>query len=517
MNFIKRISISLFAVLFLLSTGCQKDAKVPADALAHVPATASTVTAINLKKLMQKADFESVKKMAFYQDMMAGANNKSPEIGRILMDPETSGIDFEQKAYLATDVNKDNPEEMTTFLFFTLKNAGDFTNLFKGHSGEITEKNGIKMLGNSTNSMLGWNDRLAVFAFSTQPATEFSDQVVQLFKAGPANGAAALPGLLKALDGDHDFANWTTTDQLAENPAAGMALNLIAINPDALKGNHIHSYGDFEKGRIVGRSDFFISKDLGEQFIGRFFKDEVDTDFSSILPGEGLTAAVACAMDLRGLDKFLSERPQSKEYADFVLNDMGMKRKDLLEVFGGDMLFATYGGEKGIEDTKLLVAAQMKSKKKAQEFLDQAEKQGKLKKIEAGYYKIVSIGTEDFSITRSRGMGRILLRDEQLVFSTNVDLIEKIKSGKFEKADKLAGQIKGQQTFSAWMDFETMTSMLGGMKGKWFKDMQFKVNSKGADFIMETNDPGTNSLNSIFQMMNEAYMQRKMDGSQKTM
>ena len=517
MNFIKKISFLLFASAFLFNFGCQKDAKIPSDALAYVPATSTIVTAVNLKKLMQKADFEAVKKMEFYQDMLNETGKKNPELSRVLLNPEASGIDLDQKMYMATDVKKENPEEMTTYLLFSLKNAEDFANLFKDQSAEITESNGIKMIGNDANATLAWNDGLAVFAFSNNSETPLSQQIAQIFKADPANGIAKNSNLRKAIDSDHDIASWMSTDQLAKNDAAGMALNLIDIDPEALKGNYVHSFGDFENGRIIGHSDFFITKDLGEKFIGRFFKKGVKSDFSKVLPGEELTFAAAGALDLRGIDQFLSERPQSKDYADFVLNDLGMKRKDLLDIFGGDMLVAAYRGDDVFNDPKFLIAIDLKSKKKAQEFLDLAEKQGKLKKIEAGYYKIVSIGTEDFSITRSRGMGRILLQDDKLVFSTNDELLKKIKSGKFEKAGKETLQIADNQTFAAWMDFESLTDMPGGLRGNYFKDMKFNINGKGADFIMETNEPASNSLNTIFQMLNESYKQRGKTGNEKTM
>jgi hypothetical protein len=35
--------------------------------------------------------------------------------------------------------------------------------------------------------------------------------------------------------------------------------------------------------------------------------------------------------------------------------------------------------------------------------------------------------------------------------------------------------------------------------------MNFKVNEKGADFMLETKDPNSNSLKAFFEMVNEAY------------
>jgi hypothetical protein len=512
MKLIKKTSLLVAVSLLFVSIGCQKDAKIPSDALAYVPATSTMVTAVNLKNLMQKADFESLKKMEFYQDMTFKAEKNNPEISRVLLNPEKSGIDLDQKMYVATDIDRENPETMTTYFLFSLKNAENFANLFKDHSSEITEKDGIKMIGNNADAMLAWNDELAVFAFGNNNESPLPAQISSVFKPDPANGISKNADLMKAIGNSHDVSSWMSTDQLAENDAAGMALNMIDIEPEALKGNYIHSYGDFENGKITGHSEFFITKDLGEKFIGRFFKKEVKTDFTNVLPGQNLTFVAAGAMDLRGIDQFLSERPQSKDYADFVLNDLGMKRKDLIDIFGGDMLVAGYRGGESSDDLKILVATDIKSKQKAQEFLDLSEKQGKLKKIEAGYYKIVSVGNEDFSITRSRGMGTILLQEDKLLFSTNNDLLDQIKSGKFEKAGKETLQFADNQTVAVWMDFNSMTGLLGGTQGNYFKNVKFNINGKGADFIMETQEPGKNSLTTIFQMMNEAYKQRESEG-----
>ena len=131
MKSIKNIFPFLFFAAVLFAAGCKKDVKVPTDALAYVPGSSSMVTAIHVKNLMQKADFESVKQMDFYQEMIAETADNDPEISRILLNPEASGIDLDQKMYLATDIDQENPELMVTYLFCTLKNAEDFGRFFQ--------------------------------------------------------------------------------------------------------------------------------------------------------------------------------------------------------------------------------------------------------------------------------------------------------------------------------------------------------------------------------------------------
>lgn len=522
MNFVKNFTSFLIAFSVLLLSACKKDAQLAQDALAYVPATSTMVSAVNLKKLMEKADFESVRKMDFYQAMLKETEQKSPELNRILLDPESSGIDLDQKMYMAIDVNPANPEDMISYLLLPLKNASDFANTFKSYSGNITKKDGINLfhLSDDDNVAISWNDRLAVFALSNIRENSWTDNMLKIYKPSTSNPLASNPKLQKLVEADHDFVSWMSTDALAENESAGFALNMIDVHPEALKGNYIASYGDFEKGKITGHADFFLNKSLGEGFIGRFFNKEASTDFSEILPGDNLLFAVSGALDLVGTDKFLSERPQSKDYADFVLNDLGMKRKDLIEVFGGDVMIAAYQSSDSSDDPTFLLAANVKNRKKGQEFLDLAEKEGKLKKTGEGQYKIVSLGNEDFSITRSRGMGYILLKNDILLFSTEIEMVEKVKAGTastISQTNKEIQSLFNGQTLAGWMDMARMNENLKGLQTNWMKEMKFNINSKGADFNMETSEPDNNSLNTLFKMMNEAYLQRGKDWEEKSM
>ena len=105
MNFIKAFSSFVSISLILLVVACKKEAVTPGDALAYVPASSTSITAIDLKKLMQKADFEAVKKLDFYKEMVEKTSSNDPQIAKVLLDPTASGIDLDGKIYLATAFN----------------------------------------------------------------------------------------------------------------------------------------------------------------------------------------------------------------------------------------------------------------------------------------------------------------------------------------------------------------------------------------------------------------------------
>jgi len=507
MNLSKVFSSYLLVCILLLTASCKKDAADANDALGYVPASSTSVTAIDLKKLMQKADFEAIKQMDFYKEMVSKSGKENPEMTKILLDPRASGVDLDGKIYSATAFNEQNPEEMTTYFFVPLTDAKAFGAMMKNAKVEVVEKNGIKIMDEGGNTIMGWNESVAIFAFSNDESEEFEERFLAAFAVNKDNELVKDASLQKALSADHDITSWISTNALAKNSGAGFALSMIDVKSDALKDNFITSYADFENGKMVGHSDFNINKKLGQDFIGRFFKKEVKADFSKVLPKGQMTFAMVMAFDLVGIDKFLSERPNSKKYADFALNDFGVKRSDIIDALGGDIMVAGFDA-KSMKDAKMVVSLSLKSEAKAREILQKAVNDKKLKEVEKDVFTAISLGNEDFNITVNKGMGKILLKDGMLTFCTDDDLMNKIRGGETGGDTAAAFRQFDDQTLAGWFDFDALQNVLGGVESNRFKEMNFKVNSNGADFILETNDPNSNSLKAFFEMMNESYKKR---------
>ena len=102
--FLAIISLSLFA------TSCKNGTSLKEDAMVNIPANSSSVSAINVKRLMDKADFESMQKMSFYQDFIKDASQGNPGVEAILKDPYASGVNLDANVYLVQDVDIMNPE-----------------------------------------------------------------------------------------------------------------------------------------------------------------------------------------------------------------------------------------------------------------------------------------------------------------------------------------------------------------------------------------------------------------------
>ncbi|MBI1225455.1 MAG: DUF4836 family protein [Bacteroidetes bacterium] len=507
MNFMKAFSSFVLVSIICMVIACKKEASTPSDALAYVPSNSTSITAIDLNKLMQKADFESVKEMDFYKNMVSESEKQNPDIAHVLLDPKASGVDLNGKIYAATAFDEQNPEVMTTYFYVPLKDAAAFETLMKSSKTGITEKEGIKIIDEGGNSIMGWNKSLAVFAFSNDASEEFEQHFISAFKLDKDNKVAKDAKLQRALSANHDITSYLSTNPLAQNSGAGFALSMIDVKPEALKDNFISSYADFENGKMIGHSDFEINSKLGEDFIGRFFKKEATADFSKVLPNEKMTFATVLALDLVGIDRFLSERPSSKKYADFALNDIGIKRSDLVDALGGDVMIAGFGA-KNLKDAKILVSLSLKNEAKARDLLQNAVKGGKLKEVEKGVFTVRSVGNEDFNITVNKGLGKLILKNGMLTFCSDEALFNKVKAGETGGEGTVALKSFDNQTLAGWFDFAALQDAVGGFDTNIYKEMNLKVNGKGADFILETKDPSTNSLKALFEMINEAYKQR---------
>lgn len=515
MNQLKNFTfLIVLGALFLSS--CQKDIPLT-GAATYIPAKATSVTGFNMQRIMKKADFEAIKDMEFFKEMNRKASDQNPLIAAVLKDPYKSGIDLDDKIYIATELDKDQPKTMTNHLMIPLSNVGDFESLLKAADFKFEQEDGLTILhaigGDEVPTMM-WNDQLAVISIGNSEEVNIAERTKELFSLKKEESLLGENSFAKAINQDHDMVTWMSTNQLAENPTAGMALRMIDIDRDALRENFVHAYADFNEGEIKGHADFFLTREMSKEIIQRLFKDKSDTDFSKVLPKDQLMFAMKGAMNFRGMDQFLSERPQSKEYADFVINDFaGFERKEIIETLDGDVMVAAYAADNE-KSGQFIAAMALKNNGKAEKMLAKAVEDKKLKEVEPGLYSVLALGSKDFSIRINKGMGKFLHFEDMLVYSPNEDLLRQIKDGKLELGGSevsKAIQHFDDQTMAGWFDFQTMDKEMGDLPANFFKDVRFNLNPTGADFILETTDEDKNSLKAIFEMIEESYLQRNSE------
>ena len=506
-------SLVLFFGLFtFLFTSCHDDIFQPKDALVNIPEDVSSVSSINVKQLMEKADFESVKQMEFFREAVAEAGRRSPALAKVMENPELSGIDLEKNLYVTYDINPKNPEEVFVATVFSIKDKEVFEELLKNADSDIEfdDRESHQVITKYDQQIVAWNGNVGVFGGANTRDIDLEDKARKIFETDGSTSIAQNKNLQNALKGDHDMTTWFSTDPIAGNPQAGAAMAFLDLEKGALKGNHIHSSLNFEEGAIVGHSDFYLSDGLGKNFIGRFFKDESDTDFSKYLPGENLVSVTTAAMDIRGIDAFLTERPQARDMLVFMAKDAGLEMKDIIAAFDGDMMMAAYGDESGnVEDGAILYATAIKNEKAMKKILDLAISSDALLELEEDVYQIMTVGIPGgISFSQGGGFGRLLVHDGLLFVSNDEDLLTQIKSGDIKKSDRVSkklGNLLENNTFASFFDVNVLQNVAKELEGVQMDDMQFNVNGKGADFKMNLEEKDKNSLKAIFEMINEQY------------
>lgn len=499
-----------FIALFLCSA-CQDDLLTQKDdGLKKIPADVSMITSINTKQLMEKADYESIKEMEFFQEALRKAEKENPAVAAVLKNPEQSGIDLDKNIYVTYKLNPKNPGDVFMATIATLKNQSDFEDLVNTlDQGAIKDKGDYKTISSSSQTFLAWTDEIVIAGGSNSSYMDIDAEIKNILNTDKETSVASNKDLQKAFSGNHDIAGWMNSDPLADNPQAGLALNLIDISPKALAGNSIHNTVDFENGAIVGHSKFFFNDEIGKDFIGKFFKDEVKTDFSKYLPAENLIFAATAALDIRGVDEFLSLRPQSKGMVDFALKESGLTMKDLVSTFGGDIMVAGFGGN-NILNGNGLFSTNIKNTEKLNAIIDAAIENNVLVELSDNHYKVMTVGMAGgFSISRGKGYGQALIHDGLLFFSNDEALLTKIKEGGFNKGDRAPAAVLKMlknNTFASHFGIEALKKMDDDFADLNFTDMKLNVKGDEADFKLDLKDDSKNSLKAIFEMINEAYL-----------
>ncbi|MCR9290129.1 MAG: DUF4836 family protein [Bacteroidetes bacterium] len=522
MKQIKKLAL-VMGVFVLLFSACQDDVFVPKDALGNIPEDVSAVSSINLTQLMEKADFEAVKQMEFFQDALLKAERTSPALAKIMADPALSGIDLEKNLYVTSDINPKNPEEVFVASIFSIKDKAAFEALLKNADQEVVfeDHEGFQTITKYNQQIVAWNGEVGIFGGSNVNNIDLLDKARKIFETDASTSVVNNKNLRKAISGNHDMTSWFSTDPIASNPQAGMALTFLDIDKNALKDNHIHSTMDFEDGVIAGHSDFFISDGLGKNLLGRFFKDEVTTDFSKYIPTENLISATTAAMDIRGIDAFLTERPQARDMLVFMAKDAGLEMKDIIAAFGGDMLMAAYSEPKEnikLEEGSALFSMSIKNQGAMQKILDLAIESNALLELEKDVYKIMTVGIPGgMSFSQGGGFGQLLIKDDLLFVSNDDNLLNNIKTGDIKKSNRVSKKLDNlieDNTVASFFDINILQEIASEMKGIQVDDMQFNVNGKGADFKLNLDEKNKNSLKAIFEMINEEYKKDQEKGMQ---
>ena len=512
MNLIKNYSALLLGILFIFSS-CDNGSILKNDVLTSIPKDVSMVTAVDLPSLLKKADFDNVKTMEFYQEVIKQANEYNSVLGDVVADPAKSGIDLSKSFYIANEVSPDNPEEIFVGVVFSLKDAKAFSDVLNSQTEQnITKGDNFNLLVDR-NQSVAWNDKIAVFG-STNSYNDVTPIISKYFNTDESSSIAGDKDLQKCLSNNHDINSWMSSNAMADNENIKMFLPVINIDPEALKDNFIHSYLDFNNGEIVGHTTTFINKGLTKD-LKLLFKDEVDTDFSNYVSAKGLNTVITAAIDLKGIKQVIAERPQGMAFLNFALKEFGFSIDDIANTFGGDILISS--NNNGGNPTGLF-ATDIKDRANLQKFIDLGIEYEMLEKIGDDHYAIKNYNFNTYSpTTYSNKEAQIIIKDDIIFASFDADVINSIKDGSIEnKVDKKLMKKVSGNILGVFMDFEALTEMVKDDVDIKVSALEVAANRKNSDVKLSFKDTNSNSLKQLFEMMNELYLKENINTADKT-
>ncbi len=496
----------LLSVVFSFSACSDSSSASNDSTLKSIPNDVSMVTAIDANAILEKADFENVKNMEFYKELIQETKRYNSTLGEVLANPQQSGVDLNKNIYIAHDLNPDNPEEVFVAIIASVKDKAALETLINSNTSlkKVPQDNfNVAMKGSQS---VAWNDDKVLLGM-TNSYTDPIDNIAKFFSTTADNSIAGDADLQKAMSGSHDITSWMSSNAMANSPSLKNMLTMASIDPDAAKDNFIHGYVDFNKGKIESRSDLYLQDALMED-INIMFKDKVSTDFSSYIPANA-NSAMAVSLDLEGVQSVLQKKGVLM-MANFGLKEYGLTVEDISSTFSGDILLYSTPGSK--DTPRGSFATTISNQDKFDKFLALANDYKILTKISDNLYSI-----NNTSMLSGGGFNgqdaQLFIKDDMIFVSADVAIVEKIASGGFsgkEKMDKSKIKSLRNNIFSGFADVGTMMERTGGKDLNLnFDNMDFSTNRKNSIFNMNFKDKNTNGLKQLFESINEIYLADK--------
>lgn len=518
-------SIMKFATLFSLClvflASCTKSAKLDETANA-IPKNAVSVTAINLPSLMQKADFEAVKQMDFYKDMVDSASSKNAAIADIMRDPKKSGVDFTKNIYIVQDFNplSEGKNDASGAILISLSDASAFEKLLtSGKTAvKIETKDGIKYIThndesseNSENGLnysrkggvVAWNDKMAVIGGNLSENTE-GGSFLSFFKNKPEESIVKNDDFTKLFGEQHDVYTYMNFDKIADNPSMKAGAGMMNIDPKALKGNFASGHADFEKGQIVGKSTYNINKDLRKDW-GLLFKDNVKTDFSKYLKGDNIGFAATLALDVKGVKEIINANPQFRLILESSKSDK-FSTDDIFKAFDGDVVITANPTTDGSKKWNGMVGFKLNDKATMEKLVNFLVSEDALVSEGNGVYHFG--GMADMMSSNYVEKGKIAFVDD-VIFAGDAGTIASLKSGGSASSD--VKDVLNKNIFGLYTNFSKIFANTEGMQDPEMTELKVMMNGTHGEGTMKMKDANENSLKSLMKAVNRWYLKSKAD------
>lgn len=422
----------MFLAVGIIMTSCKNDVAVPTDAaLQHIPSDATQVTVIRVPQLMKKVDFNSLRDMDFYKQIMQEAGNQDPLLTKILYTPSESGINLEQNAYFVSDINPNNPNDMLNGVMVNIADASKFSELLKSTpmSTNAQAGDGFEYTSQGDNFM-AWNDEIAFFGQAD--GGELKSKLNKVFNVGDGASVLSSDNFEKTGSSTDDVSFMISTDALAQNEQLGFGAMTMGWSKEDLIGNYLNGSVNFEDKKMTVDLDILFKKIIATD-LGMPFKSNISTDFSAYIPKDNLSGVFTFGLNAKGLLQILKEKNVvGLLNSQSGLDQLGFSLDDVANAIDGDMILAIQ--RKGSEGKPAGIFSLSIDEKKFQPFMDKMTELGLLSSKGNGLYQLndASLGRDFDEALGGNGEFNnpvLLVKDGKLFVTADPVLQKGIESG----------------------------------------------------------------------------------------
>lgn len=508
-----RLPSSFFLFLCLLAFSQCREA-LPDDAVAYIPEQTTAVMTFKAEQLMDKAAFDEVKQMAFYQEMLAEVRQENPAFAQVLEDPALAGVDLSKNIYMTMVMEEADAPPMAAVLF-SIADKSAFESTLDQLDVQYIPAAQSPGSFSSPSSALIWNETVGILGMGPEQA-DMKARVEALLRTDQRESIGNNKNFRKALAEDYDVMQWFTAEYLVDKYQLDKIGRAARFSAEDLRDNHARALLHFEAGKVRGEMDFFLSDKLRND-MDMVFLDRSRMDFRKKLPSEELIMVSTMALDLSGINQLLVEY-HVQGASEQPLRQFGISWEDIREALSGEMAVAAYRAvdTPPLSMVRVLVAMGIRDQSKLEGILQAGKDGGWL--LELGDNRYQWMNTEEVDSlgnSRRETMAEIWIEDEVMYLSDQADIISTLQAGDYTTGTGIMserGEMKSSQAFSMIID---AAHLPGGMSDE--EDLQlipFDYLMAGGDettmegiAIME--DREQNSLRQFFQWFNNMYQQKK--------
>lgn len=438
----KLLSALILVLTALLFNACSDSTVVEAGAVndvsSSIPADASGVFLMNVKSMMEKADYPAFQKTEVFAEFLKEVEKETPSLVPFVKDPAAAGIDLEGNMgmYFKADKVIENSSfamlmpvgdvaKAKAALEVLLKEAKEAK---EEGDDEITttEKDGYTLHAFGEEIYIVQSDRILAF-------TNFGeDAQVKALVAPEGNGIRDNAKYVEQVATDKDMTYWLDIDPLVEaafnDPKVKMraeaGLAAASIPSEGLKNNSMYGFNHFLKGTSEGELSFSFSDELKKE-LGDLVTDKMAVNYATYLPQGNLGAAFSFGVNGEGVLNFLTKRGLDAGI-DQQLSMLGLSLGDVDNGITGDLAAGVYPPAEGSKEPAVVIALGLKDKAFMEKLMGMPPLS--MVMVKEGENYVLDRGPDMMGNTTPKFYAKIV--DDALVVSNDATLFEQALGGK---------------------------------------------------------------------------------------